>query len=287
MVSNEIGYFAMVPLDDERMTKRWDGLGALPAATQSMNQLGIAIADHGDDKSINQHFLTCRMWNTSLFLNISYLNDVQAVRPESFTYINEVQPLIGLDDFPDQTINVADLVYTTFFWGVCEQLTGLVVATFSAPFYDLSNEANIKDTTLTGASEFLAMMKNPSSFTSTAFLRDLPPLNKSLSALIEDVSLDASLNMLSDGILRHSTPLVLIIIFSLTSHLVLSLLLMSPIPSSETDIHMDTTTSSLHTASPYSLLFFPFSWAGLPFPSMVGAMTPMSHQSSVPLKPPM
>lgn len=111
-----IGYFAMIPQDDERMTRPWDGPGANYYSTETvMNQLWIVIADHDDDNSTNPLFLTCTLWNASLFLNTSYRDDVQSVQPESFTYINEVELITFMEDFPAKTVNIAALIYTAFF----------------------------------------------------------------------------------------------------------------------------------------------------------------------------
>lgn len=204
----KIGYFAMVPKaqDNEKMTQPWHSLDDLEVPT---NQLWVVIADHGDDNSTKPCFLTCRLWNASLSLHISYRDDVQSVQPESFTYINEVQAQaywFGMMEPWNPPVNMANMVYTALFLGICEQLTGLVVSTFIGPDYHLHDDANIKSTTLTGSSEFVGMIKNLSESG-----EDSLPLNKSLSALIEELSLNASLNILSDSYLRNSAPLILIL----------------------------------------------------------------------------
>lgn len=204
----KIGYFAMIPQDDERMTRPWGGPDGSDDADQSTNQLWVVVADRGEDSSTNPRFLTCKLWNASLSLNITSFDDVQSVRTENFTYINEVQSRaywFGILEFPYQTADIANMMYSAFFWGICEQLTGYVVSSFTSPDWDLRNKASIKTTTLAGASEFVAMMKNLSDPYSGTPPEDLPSLNRPLSALIEELSL------LTDGYLRHLTPLVLIL----------------------------------------------------------------------------
>lgn len=198
----KIGYFAMIPLDDQGMTRSWGGPYNVSTFDQpNLNQLWVVIADQGNNNATIPRFLTCGLWNASLSLNISFLDNIQSVRPEKFTYINEVPPRIdwfGIGSKDENPTNIADMVYTAYFWGFCEQLTGLVVSQFEPPAWQPYIEANIKNTVLTGAVEFVAMMKNFSHGLSEAS----PPLNKSLSALIEELSLNVSLNMLSDSYLR-------------------------------------------------------------------------------------
>lgn len=218
----KIGYFAMIPQDDERMTRPWEGPGGSEGSevdNLSMNQLWVLVADHGDDNSTNPRFLTCKLWNASLSLNISYLDDVQSIRPENFTYVNEVKAREywqGIIEFPNQAFDIANMVYSVIFWGICKQLTGFVVSSFNPPNWDLRNEASIKDATLTGASEFVAMMKNLSDPDSVKIPEDSAPLNRPLNALIEELSLNTSLNLLTDPYLRHSVPRSYIIICALT-----------------------------------------------------------------------
>lgn len=263
----KIGYFAMIPQDDERMTRPWVSPNGLDYV-DTPNQLWVVVADYGDDTRTNPRFLTCKLWNVSLSLNVTYFNDVQSVRPENFTYLNEVQTRkdwFGILEFPDQTADIANMVYSAFFWGICEKLTGYVVSSFNPPNWDLHDEANITTTTLAGASEFVAMMKNLSDLGDEDLSdedlsdEDSLSLNRPLGALIEELSLNTSLNMLTDGFLRHLIPLVLYYHYALTSYIVPSLLPTSHIPTSITNTRMNTTTSSSHMASPYSLLFFPFS----------------------------
>ena len=210
--STRIGYFAMIPLDDQRMTRPWGGLNDVSNLEfPNLNQLWIVIADHGNDNATIPSFLTCGLWNASLSLNISFRDRIQSVRPENFTYINEVPPTIdwlGIVPDDESPTSIAGMVYTAYFWGICEQLTGLIASKLEVPYYHLYNEANIKNTVLTGAVEFVAMMKN----LSDGFSEDSPPLNKSLSALIEEMSLNVSLNMLSDSYLRYAIIFLLMLL---------------------------------------------------------------------------
>ncbi|MCJ1270368.1 hypothetical protein MMC22_010264 [Lobaria immixta] len=197
----QIGYFAMIPLDDQRMTRPWGGVSDYGIPT--LNQLWVVIADHGNDNATIPRFLTCGLWNASLSLNISFKNNIQSVRPENFTYINEVPPTLSFGIVPEDEppTNIAGMVYTAYFWGVCEQLTGFV-SRYDAIQIGFYNKANIKNTVLTGAVEFVTMMKNLSHGSS----ENSPPLNRSLSALIEELSLNVSLNMLSDSYLSTLIP---------------------------------------------------------------------------------
>lgn len=188
--SLRIGYFATVSDDDCSSTRE-------EFAPKTV--LWIAIADHGTDNDTIPQFLNCKLWNASLSLNVSFLGNVQFLRPENYTFVNEVHP--REDAYPPgQVVNLADLAYTAFFMGISQQLTGFVLKYRS---YVL-NQAKIQDTTLTGAPEFVAMMRNFSETNAGNFLPASPSLNKSLSALIQELSLNVSLNMLTDSVLRYS-----------------------------------------------------------------------------------
>ncbi|MCJ1464533.1 hypothetical protein MMC07_003146 [Pseudocyphellaria aurata] len=192
-----IGYFAMIPQYDERMNRPWDRDGD----GYALNQLWIVVADHDDVNSTNPLFLTCTLWNVSSFFNISYKDDVQSVQRENFTYVNEVEP--------DTHLWGTNPTYTAFFRAVCDQLVGLIAVFSYEPYlYSVRNEANIKATTLAGASEFVLMMRNLSQRimqTRSRYQEDLPSLNKSLSALIEELSLNSTINLLSDSSLSTLT----------------------------------------------------------------------------------
>ncbi|MCJ1469699.1 hypothetical protein MMC07_008335 [Pseudocyphellaria aurata] len=167
------------------------------------NQLWIVVADHDDHNGTKPLFLTCTLWNASSLLNISYQDDVQSVQRENFTYVNEVESNLGLGG-----PNLGQQTYTVFFRAVCKQLTGSVLA-FRTPTnaYYLNNTANIKATTLAGASEFESMMHNFNLLTEND-REDYSSLNKPLGALIEELSVNTSINLLSDSSLSRLTPAV-------------------------------------------------------------------------------
>lgn len=219
-----IGYFAMVP--EYNYSGMPIPMESLVTKNMVASQLRIAIADHAKDGSTIPRFFTCQLWNASLSLNISYLNDVQTLRHDHFTYINEIDP--------DTTIrehgiprNMATMSCEAFFWEVCQQLTGLIA--FSS--FQFINHANIRNTILNSASEFSGIFNIFTAMEHGVILKNetmadmahgMPldnknisqisasSLNKSLNVLIEEFALNASLNLLTDAVLRyfksHSLP---------------------------------------------------------------------------------
>ncbi|MCJ1468035.1 hypothetical protein MMC07_006661 [Pseudocyphellaria aurata] len=151
-----IGYYAeQSPVFDDNGLRR--------------SQLRIVIADHDDDNSTKPLFLTCMLWNASSIFKISYKDDVQSVQRENFTYVNKI---VYSGHFEHHRLgeetrkrphpkNLADTAYTMFFWAICNQLYGLVSVNVSTSFTDLiSSVDELSDTPLTGASEYVSMMRN-------------------------------------------------------------------------------------------------------------------------------
>ncbi|MCJ1467049.1 hypothetical protein MMC07_005671 [Pseudocyphellaria aurata] len=155
---------------------------------QPRNQIRIVVADRDDDNSTKPLFLTCTLWNASSIFNISYKDDVQSVQSEITTYVNEIvaPEFVTREWIPDPT-SLADVAYTMFFTAISGQLTGLVWANVSGNDSNYNDAANIKTTILTGASEYVSMMRNFSIYTPDKF-QGFSSLNKPLSALIEELS---------------------------------------------------------------------------------------------------
>lgn len=212
-----IGYFAMVPQYND--SSRPVPMESLDTEKMVTSQLWVAIADHAEDGSTIPRFFTCQLWNASISLNISYLNDVQTVRHDHLTYINEIDPTTIVHDH-EIPRNMASMSCEAFFWELCQQLVGVIG--FS-PELDLINNANIRDTTLTRASEFAAIFNIFTAMEHGVILNNksmadmahglmldnknisqigTSTLNKSLDVLIEEFALNASLNLLTDSVLR-------------------------------------------------------------------------------------
>lgn len=216
----KIGYFAMVPRNDyineTIIVQQLDDLSSRDVFT---NQIWIAIADqkntkptgYGNGTRIIPSFITCKLWNASLHLNTSFLENIQSLRPGNLTYVNEMHSLEVYNDL-DTAQNMANTTYSAFFLQICRQLTGIVMLLYNN---HLEIKSHIGETTLTGALDYVAMLEylyRNLQRTSSGLGASSPsssPLNKSLSVLIEELSLNVSLNMLTDSSLRYLESIIL------------------------------------------------------------------------------
>lgn len=215
-----IGYFAMVPRNNytnETITvQQVDDLSSDDIFT---NHIWIAIADqkntkptgYANETRIIPSFITCKLWNASLHLNTSFLENTQSLRPGNLTYINEMNSLEVFNDL-DTVENMGNTAYSAFFLQLCRQLTGIVMLLYNN---QLDIKSHIGETALTGALDYVAMLEylhQNLQRTSAGLGASSPfssPLNKSLSVLIEELSLNVSLNMLTDSSLRYLESIIL------------------------------------------------------------------------------
>lgn len=212
-----IGYFAMVPRNNytnETITvQQLDDLSSDDVFT---NHIWIAIADQKNTKptgyaSIIPSFITCKLWNASLHLNTSFLENTQSLRPGNLTYMNEMHSL-EVYNYLDTAENMANTAYSAFFLQICRQITGIVMLLYNRK---LEVKSHIAETALAGALDYVAMLEylhRNLDRTSAGLGASSPfssPLNKSLSVLIEELSLNVSLNMLTDSFLRYLESIIL------------------------------------------------------------------------------
>lgn len=206
-----IGYFAMVPRNNyttETITvQQVDDFSSDDVFT---NHIWIAIADRKNTDGTKYYprtipsFITCKLWNASLHLNTSFLENTQSLRPGNLTYVNEMHSL-EVYNYLNTAENMANTAYSAFFLQICRQLTGIVMLLYDN---QLEIKSHIGETALTGALDYMAMLEylyrslQRSSSKIGASSPFSSPLNKSLSVLIEELSLNVSLNMLTDSSLR-------------------------------------------------------------------------------------
>lgn len=216
----KIGYFAMVPRNNytnETITVQTvDDLSSDDIFT---NHLWIAIADQKKNRESSgvptsrtiPSFFTCKLWNASLHLNTSFLENIQSLRPGNLTYLNEINSLEVFNSL-ETVENMANTAYSAFFVQICRQLTGIVMLLFNR---ELDIKSHIGETALTGALDYVAMLEYLYANlqrTSAGLGASSPipsPLNKPLSVLIEELSLNVSLNMLTDSSLRYLESIIL------------------------------------------------------------------------------
>ena len=206
----KIGYFAMVPRNNyttETITvQQVDYFSSDDVFT---NHIWIANADqkntdNGYYPRTIPSFITCKLWNASLHLNTSFLENTQSLRPGNLTYVNEMHSL-EVYNYLNTAENMANTAYSAFFLQICRQLTGIVMLLYDN---QLEIKSHIGETALTGALDYMAMLEylyrslQRSSSKIGASSPFSSPLNKSLSVLIEELSLNVSLNMLTDSSLR-------------------------------------------------------------------------------------
>ena len=216
---SNIGYFAMFPrnnyTNETIMVQQVDDLSPDNVFT---NHIWIALADQKNTKPIGHanktriipSFIICNLWNASVHLNTSFLENTQSLRPENLTYMNEIHSL-EVYNYADTTENMANTAYSAFFLQICRQLTGIVMVIYQNR---LDVKSHIRETALTGALDYVAMLEHlhrSITRTSAGLGASSPfssPLNKSLSVLIEELSLNVSFNMLTDSSLKYLESII-------------------------------------------------------------------------------
>lgn len=174
------------------------------------DQYGSLILDALQQPIAQPQYVVCRLWNASYDLTFAF-NNTQSVKQNSLALLNQVQyPSIHLTE----TSDLIQLSFSAFFWGLCDQLVGsigLISSTKddnSIPTYS-SISTGIEHNSLLGSNDldyFFDLnhrLQNISygRLSPQRFLDKALAQNKTLPALIESLSFNTTVSLLSDPIL--------------------------------------------------------------------------------------
>ena len=225
-------YFAMVP--DLSTPATLSRPGVIQAANHSdsngaargSNQLWIRFPRYDNRSSggliSRPHFLQCELYNTSYEVGFSFVQGAQSLK------VNDLKPLnaVPYPDRPSDTDNAQmQMAYTAFMWVLSDQLTGSIgfyknVTTTAVDSSSKDDESifseistNIQQTALLGSSDlqsffdtnhqlFPSKKGTESGKVSDQRMQDiLLAKNRTLDVLIEELSCNMTLSLLSNNLL--------------------------------------------------------------------------------------
>ena len=178
------------------------------------NDAGDPVLDSSQNKIPEAKYVTCSLWNASYDIEVSFDNGDQSVRSNDMRLVNPVSyPMLDLQEPSD----LVQMAYSAVFWVLCDQLVGsmgLIESTQTAdviPTYG-SMSTNIEHNSLLGSNDLdyffdlnLKVLNVTRTMLSPQRLIDKAlAQNKTLPFLIEELSFNITVSLLSNPLLTNS-----------------------------------------------------------------------------------